>query len=189
MEYSDYELVYMVKENEEALSYMVKKYEPLFNKMAYSFLLRNPNKGLDFDDIVQQCRIAMCYALDRFDDRNEILFYSYLLVCLRRSIWNYSRTYLNRPDVYYYMDIENYDSIDEFIDGVNIEQEAIDRDFDLELVGFKHSLDSLDSCIFELRYNGFMYEEIASLLEISTKKVDNSLLKVRKKLEKYFLFQ
>src|SRR5574344_1311019 len=103
MQYSDYELVYMIRENEDALSLMVKKYEPLFKKLAYSFVLKYPNKGLDAEDLVQQCRISMCYALVRFDSNNDIMFYSFLLVCLRRAINNYARVYLSRPDVYYYM--------------------------------------------------------------------------------------
>lgn len=188
MEYSDYELVYMIREDEEAFSYMVKKYEPLFKKLAHSFVKSHPNKGLDVEDIIQQCRISVCFALDRFDQNNEVLFYSYLVVCLRRAINNFARSYISKPDVFYYMDIENYEDLNGFVSDLNIEKNVIDSDFSLELIKFKHTLDFMDSCVFELRYNGFTYSDIAKLLEINNKKVDNTLLKVRKKLEKYFLF-
>ena len=188
MEYSDYELVYMVKESEEALSYMVKKYEPLFRKLAFSFVKKFPDKGLDVDDIVQQCRISLCNALDRFDDSNEVLFYSYLLVCLRRSIYNFARSYINKPSVFYYMDMENYETMSEFVDDLDVEKSVFDNSFSLELINFKHTLDIEHSCVFELRYNSFTYKEIAELLDINVKRVDNILFNVRKKLEKYFLF-
>lgn len=188
MQYSDYELVYMVKENEEALSYMVKKYEPLFKRLAYSFVKRNPHKGLDVEDIVQQCRITMCYALEKFDSDNDVLFYSFLLVCLKRGILNYTRSYINKPDNYYYMDINDYDNLEEFTYNVDYFQNCVDSNFEDDIILFKHSLTAFDSWVFELKYNGFSYNEIANLLEVNVKKIDNTLLKVRKKLENYFLF-
>lgn len=188
MEYSDYELVYMVKESEDALVYMVKKYEPLFRKLAFSFVRKFPNKGLDVEDIIQQCRISLCNALDKFNEKNEVLFYSYLLVCLKRAVFNFSRSYINKPSVFYYMEMENYEVLSEFVDEYNVESVVLDNDFYFELIAFKHTLIFDYSCVFELRYNNFSYKEIAELLNINVKRVDNILVNVRKKLEKYFLF-
>ena len=188
MEYSDFELVYMVRESEEVFDYMIKKYEPLYIKLSKSLISKFPNKGLDIEDLLQQCRITMCYALERFDPRNDVLFYSYMLVCIKRAIMNYARPYLNKPDCYNYMDIEGYDNMDEFIDNFDVE-DIVDRDsLYKELISFKHTLEPLESWIFELKCNGFSYKEISNLLELNIKKVDNSLLKIRKKMEKYFLF-
>ena len=188
MEYNDYELVYMIKEDEEALNYMVRKYEPLFRSFAYSFDKKHKYKGLDPEDLIQHQRITLCYAIDRYDSRKDVLFYSYLLTCLKRSISNYARKLLNRPDCYNYMDIENYDNLEGFISDFDMFDNFIDTEYEKDIINFKNSLNSLDAQIFELRYNGFSYKNIASLLEIDEKKVDNQLLKIRKKLEKYFLF-
>lgn len=188
MKYSDFELVYMVRENEEAFNYMVKKYEPLYWKLANTLINKFPNKGLDKEDLVQQCRIAMCYAIERFNPDNDVLFYSYMLICVKRAMYNYARSYINKPDYYYYMNIEGYDNMDEFVDSLDLDS-VIDTDFWFSnVIKFKHQLEPLESWIFELRCNGFSYKEIAKLLEIEVKKVDNSLLKIRKKMEKYFLF-
>ena len=78
--------------------------------------------------------------------------------------------------------------MNDFVDNVCIDNILIDREFMIKVIEFKHSLNYLDSWILELRLNGFMYKEIAMLLDIDKKKVDNSLLKTRKKLEKHFLF-
>ena len=86
------------------------------------------------------------------------------------------------------MDIENYDNLDGFISSFDMYNNFIDAEYEREIINFKNSLSFLDAQIFELRYNGFSYRNIASLLEIDAKKVDNQLLKIRKKLEKYFLF-
>ena len=86
------------------------------------------------------------------------------------------------------MDIENYENLEVFKDDLDASSMYINYEFELHTINFKNTLDSLDAQIFELRYNNFSYKDIASLLEINKKKVDNSLLKVRKKMEKYFLF-
>lgn len=187
MKYNDYELFYMIRESEDALSCLIRKYEPLFRKLSYFFVKKFPNNGLDVDDLIQQCRITACYAVDKFNDNNGILFYSFLLVCLRRALNNYVRRFFNK-EVYYYMDFDNYEFMKEFQEDDNSFMNVIDRDFENKIIDFKYNLSFLDSCIFELRYNGFSYKDIASLLEIKTKKVDNSLLNTRKKLEKYLLF-
>ena len=188
MEYNDFELIYMINEEEEALSYLIKKYEPLFKKFAYSFVKRYKYKGLDPEDIIQHLRITFCCVIDRYDTQRDVLFYSYLLTCLKRSALNYTRKLIRRPDCYSYMDLENYDNLSEFVSNFDMFDNFIDSEYEREIINFKNSLSSLDAQIFELRYNAFSYADIASLLEIDIKKVDNQLLKIRKKLEKNLFF-
>ena len=182
MQYNDFELVYMISENEEALDYMIKKYDPLFKKLSYSFAKKYKNKGVDPEDIIQHCRIILCYAIDNYDVDRDIMFYTYLLGCLKKSISKYLRDYDLKPE---YCSYENFP---EFKSSFDVFDNYINYEFEGDIINFKNSLDFLDSNIFELRYNGFTYIEIASLLDITKKKVDNSLLKIRKKMEKYFLF-
>ena len=86
------------------------------------------------------------------------------------------------------MDLENYDNLSEFVSDFDMFNNLVDSEYEKEIINFKNSLNSLDAQIFELRYNGFSYGDIAILLEIDTKKVDNQLLRIRKKLEKVLLF-
>ncbi len=188
MDYDDYSLVYMVNENEEVFDFMIKKYEPLFRKLAYSFVLKYKSKNLDIEDLVQHCRIIFCKVLDTYNYDNDILFFTYLVVCLKRAIINYIKRNLNKEDTINYMDIDQYDNLDYFVSSLDVFETYADYEFEVSIINFKNSLSFLDAQIFELRYNGFRYREIAELLEINTKKVDNSLLKIRKKLEKQFLF-
>ena len=188
MKYNDYELVYMIKENEEALEYLLKKYEPLFKKLAFSFAFKYKNRGLDVEDIIQHCRIILCRTIDMYNPNNDVLFYSYLVVCLKRGIINFVNRNMYKHTQYNYMEVEDYDNLDSFIDIYDAYENYVDYEVQTSIINFKNTLSFLDANIFELRYNGFTYKEISSLLGIEVKKVDNSLLKVRKKLEKYFLF-
>lgn len=188
MNYSDYELIYMVKESEDALTLMMKKYEPLFKKLSFSFAKKYKHKGIDPEDLVQQCRIALCYALERYDIDNETKFYSYLLVCIRRAINNYTRSVINHPDIYYYMENE-YEFYSSISDNIDIYDSILEDDITKFFRNFILGLDFMDACIFELRFNNFSYKEIAKLLEISVKRVDNVLLKIRKKFEKLLYYE
>lgn len=188
MQYNDNELIYMIKEDEEALNFLMKKYEPLFRSLSYSFAKKYNYRGIEIDDLVQQCRITLCKVVDRYDSNREVLFYSYLLLCLKGSMLKFCKKYYVKTDNFNYMDIENYDDILELASDVDVFEEYSDYDFLEKVISFKNSLDFLDAQVFELRYNGFSYKDIAILLEISKKKVDNILVKIRKKMEKYFLF-
>ncbi len=188
MEYNDYELIYMVKEDEEAFSVLLNKYEPVFRKLSYSFVKMYKHKGVDVEDLMQQCRITFCVVLDKFDYNRDILFYTYLLLCLKRMILSKIRKAINTPDCYNYMEVENYDNLDIFESKFNISDSYDEYEFSNSIIEFKNSLSFIESQIFELRYNGFSYKDIASLLEINVKKVDNTLLRIRKKMEKSLLF-
>ena len=62
-----------------------------------------------------------------------------------------------------------------------------DIEMDKHIIYFKNSLSDLESAIFELRLNNFKYAEIAKLLDIKVKKVDNEMMKIKIKLKKYLL--
>ena len=94
MKYNDYELVYMVKENEEALECLLKKYEPLFKKLALSFVYKYRNRGLEVEDLMQYCRIIICKTIDKYNPNNDVMFYSYLIVCLKKGIINYANRHM-----------------------------------------------------------------------------------------------
>lgn len=184
MNYSDNELIYMIKEDESALSTLIKKYEPLYRKLSFSFLQKYDNVGIDIDDLIQQCRIATCYALECYNSNKDVKFFSYLVVCLNRAIRNYARYFVKDSNVSYY----SYD----FLNNLSTKEDVYDSILEIDILDtikkFTLNLKFVDSCIFELRMNNFSYSEIAKLLDIKVKKVDNSLLRSRKKLEKILKF-
>lgn len=183
MQYNDYELIYMVKENEEVFDYLLEKYEPLFKKLSYSFYNKNINKGIDVEELMQNCRITLYYAINKYDEKKEVLFYSYLLMCLNGMLKSYYKKYIKRPEV-----LNIYNNNVDYLTVQDVYNDYIDYDLQNKIIDFKNSLSFIESCVFELWYNEFSYKDIAVLLEISAKRVDNILVKVRKKMEKNFLF-
>lgn len=184
MNYSDNELIYMIKEDESVLSVLIEKYEPLYRKLSFSFLQKYKNVGIDIDDLIQQCRIATCYALECYNFNTNAKFFSYLVVCLNRAIRNYARVFFKECNVSYY----SYDYLANVSSGEDVYDSVLEFDILNTIKNFTLNLKFIDSCIFELRMNNFSYSEIAKLLDIKVKKVDNSLLRSRKKLEKVLKF-
>jgi len=185
--YNDDELVYLVGENsEEAFDLLLTKYEPLIRSLASYYVKVIPNR-LDYEDILQECRIALFMAVKRYNYTNSVLFYTFLVLVIRRRIYLLIRSALARKN--------DYCLLNDYGDNVLIDladddtKEPSNRFYDYlfseDIIRFKNELDGIDSQIFELRFNCFSYKEISVLLDIDIKKIDNSMVKVRKKLKKY----
>ena len=181
---NDYEVIYRIRENDDlALNEMFLKYEPIvisFAKKYFSFVKKF---GMEFEDLLQEGRIAVNKAINTFDADSSTLFYTYVSICIERSMMNISRNLSRKkrlsivncvdgeallllPDTYY--DPNSY-----IFDKFNKEQ----------FIYYKNMFEIEDSCIFELKYNGFSYKEISELLDISLKFIDSRLCKIRKTLQ------
>ena len=53
------------------------------------------------------------------------------------------------------------------------------------LKDFNTKLNAQDSAIFLLKLSSMTYQDIAKILDINTKKVDNSIFRTKQKLKKY----
>lgn len=189
-QYNDYELIYMIKESsEEALKIIIDKYDPIIKNMAFSYAKKYSMFNFDVDDLIQEGRIALYNSISKFDENKNILFYSFLLICVKRAMNNVVRKAFRKQDLLIddYVENDNYDM--NIPDKTNYQPFNIleDIEMDKHIIYFKNSLSDLESAIFELRLNNFKYAEIAKLLDIKVKKVDNEMMKIKIKLKKYLL--
>ena len=182
---NDYDLIYKIREHndENAFYDLVKKYEPIIINCAKKYYLNNPYYGVDLNDYSQEGRIAVFKAMKSFDVNGASLFYTYVCLCINRCLITYCRSLgasknslLNNSlsdETYSFLgDIEYEPSI--FVGNMYSDKAIID---------YKNTLDFLDSTIFELRYNGFSYIEIGTLLDISSTTVARHLCKIKKTLQ------
>ena len=183
---NDYELIYKIRENddEQAVYDLVKKYEPIIVKCAKKYYLSNPYYGVDLSDYIQEGRIAIFKAMKSFDVNGKSLFYTYVGLCIERSMITYCRKLSTNKqcllsnslndDIYMFIGDTKYDPCS-FSDDVYC---------DSVIARHMYSLDFLDSNIFELRYNGFSYTEISELLDVSVTTVSRHLCKIKNTLHK-----
>ncbi|MDD5888255.1 MAG: sigma-70 family RNA polymerase sigma factor [bacterium] len=180
---NDYEVMYMIRENDdEAQDLLVKKYMPIVSKIASKYLPLVKTCGIEFDDLLQEGLIALNKAIIGYDDNSGVLFYTYVLVCVERHIITYCRRVNNKKNYFlnysvasddYFLFKDDKSSIDEFMS-----ERFAEEDF----VYCKNLFDISYSSIFELRYNGFTYKEISVLMDVSLGTVDARLSKIRKVL-------
>ncbi len=195
MEYkdlNDYEILYLVEENnEDAVSTLYEKYRPVIERYAYQYYMRFKNRGVSYDDFVQEAYIGFYSSITKFDKNRAVLFYTFACICIQSRLYNYSRKFLTyKKDASCY--VYSYDDEIESLDLSYFEVLEDPRDNPVELldqdslfcflISFKHELSFKQSCIFELRVNGFSYQEIAQLLSVSRRTVGSLLARVRQKL-------
>lgn len=184
---NDYELIYMVRENDDSsLDLLFEKYTPILKNIANEFYQRYNSYGYDYEDFVQEAMIAFQKAINSFNEDKDTLFYSFVIICIRRSLLTFCRNISNgRKNVNnnYYVSVEEYENV------------LLDNNADIDTINSMRELDNIfkkliidlpfeNSCIFELRLNGFSYREISILLDIPASSVEFKNRLAKKKIEK-----
>ena len=197
MEYqgsNDYEILYMIGENnEDACIYMYNKYKPLIDKIAFYYYKKYKTIGIDYDDLYQEGMCGLAKAMKCYSQNDASIFFTYASVCIKREMGKLllrSSRYKNAPLNYYI-------SFDEVVsmEGLKmedvlysksdlIEEKVVNSDLYNNMITLKYELDGIHSEVYELRLNGFSNKDIAILLDITYKDVDNSLRSIKKKLKK-----
>ena len=182
---NDYEILYRIEEKDDyAIDVLYKKYNPVIRGIAVKYLPFVSNKGVELDDLMQEGYLGLCSAIKNYRDNQNSLFYTYACLCIHRFINTYYRRVSSRKHV-----ILNNSIFDEqiIINSTDYEINSIDAisnnilDYE-NFVEYKNAFDLKYSSVFELRYNGFTYREIAELLDVSLSTVDGRLSKIRKTL-------
>ena len=180
--YNDYELIYMVRENdEESLGYLFEKYTPIIKKLSNEYYQRYSSYGYDYDDFIQEANIALYDAYRSFKDSMNVLFYTFVVLCIRRRLLSFCRNITNvNKNISNKMTIEidEFEVIDE---GANIDLHINNSLIEKEIHDFILKLPLKYSSVFELRLNGFCYNEIACLLDIPSSTAEYRYRCIKKK--------
>lgn len=185
MEYNDYELIYMIRENDLDKETILKKYKPVVEKYAKKYYGYVSSKALDIEDLIQEGFIALNKAIDSYNEESS-LFYTFACLCIQRHIYNSVRrinklktldnntySYNNDSNEINYLELLDADIPSPFFN-------ILDASYQNRLVQIKNNLNPLQGAIFELRYNGFSHKEIATLLDINIYYVRSAISRIRK---------
>lgn len=195
MEYNenDYELLYLIKEeNEEAKELFYEKYTPLVEMKAKKYYEAVQNKGYELNDLIQEGMIGLSSAIKDYQDNKDVKFITFASVCIDRQLSNFIRN-INRqkhqilngsisidaktPSGRTLLDILNDNS------NPNPEESFVFLEEQEEIKDkVKQFLTKREREVFDLRYEGFTYQEIALLLNISVKSVDGAISRIKQKI-------
>lgn len=194
-DFNDYELMYMVSDNNElATDIIYEKYTPIIKKISMRYLDEAKSIGFDYDDLMQEGYIALSKAIEFYDANNASLFYTYAIHSIVGAIINLLRKGSTLKNIALNSSLllssSNTDDVclyDVVADPNAIlpELTILEIDFFDQIKFFMHSLKFEYALIFELVFNGFSNKDISCLLDISINSVFNSIYRVRKKLKKY----
>lgn len=190
-DFNDYELVYYIHEgNEDANNILIKKYEPLINKVALRMLPYCKSNGLELEDLVQEGMIGLNHAIERYQEQEDTLFYTYAKTCIERKIIsvvlssNRNKNKILNESVSYddeenliikYLQDKNPSPLEEMVN-IEIEKNLLKK--------FKENLTDFEEQVFELHISGFKYREIAKILDKTPKSIDNTIQRIKTKLKK-----
>lgn len=192
-DYNDYELLnYISENNEEANEIIFKKYEPLIISLSKDMIKYAKNNGIDINDMIQEGMIGLSNAINTFKDSKETLFYTYAKTCIKRKMidllisTNRLKNKALNSSISFNLDDEKdlfYLAKDET---TNPESILLKTESEEEIKKFANKeLSSIELEVFKLKINGYSYKEIAEILDMNPKKVDNTLQRIKNKLKQF----
>lgn len=191
--YNDYELLYLISEEDEiAKDILKRKYAPLIYEKAKEYYQGNSYNipSFSFDELIALANDTLLRASRNYNQDQKAVFYTYFLVCLNREFSLYKRGLLAKKNQLFYdqtQDITSYEINDYITEEVKWDNDPCKLSEEKELFDFikeyMYGLEGYERKVFELRFNGFKYVEIGTLLGISTVSVGKIVEKLKKNLK------
>lgn len=185
--YTDEELAFLAKTDENALERLMEKYKPMINAQARSYFL---NSG-DIDDLVQEGMIGVFKAITSFSGKAS--FKTYVFTCVKTSIISAIKksNRIKHKPLNNYVSLSGSDGDDAdktlLISDKNFDPEKnyieIERENELKKE-IKDSLSEFEHKILVLYLQGFSYADISEKTGKNEKSIDNAIQRIRKKLTK-----
>ena len=187
MDKNDYELVFLAQEgNEDAINLLYQKYKPIIVKKSKNAIMFATHHGIDINDIMQECYIALEEAIRNFSQDETASFYTFALLCIDRKITNYLRKTTSSKGKALNEAIAIDDSLEKVIgDNTNIESYLMGKDSDNELIEIiRGMLTEFERKVFDLKIRDYSFEEIAKLLNRDVKSIYNTFQRIKNKIKK-----
>ena len=176
---SDEELVRLVKESDEsAFKILYERYLPKIRTMTYSF----QGLGYDIDDLIQEATIGFFTAINVYDFKSSS-FSTFCYVCMRRMLISLLRKAGLKKNISASDTIHTDEGFFDLSNFSNPEVDYIAReDFERLKLRIENELSKSEREVLYCYLSGLNYGQIADILKIPKKSVDNALQRIRRKL-------
>ena len=179
--------------NEDAMEELMRMFKPKVTAISREYFLI----GAEFDDLIQEGMIGLYKAIRIYDETKNHNFSAFASLCIHRQIQNAVKNAnrkkngpLNSYIPIKYYDGSNQSDEDSILrlviadENSDIEQNYIDKEINTILLSkVKNILTDEQFSILKMFINGASYFEIAKNTNLTTKKVDNTLQAIKKKLK------
>ncbi|MGL6023463.1 MAG: sigma-70 family RNA polymerase sigma factor [Cetobacterium sp.] len=150
-------------------------------------------KGADREDLVQEGMIGLMKAIKSFDENRNVAFNTFASLCIKRQIITAVKNYNSErnKNLNTAMQGEGYSEIEEIVKYnspslkyYTPEQIIVGKELMKFMKKFlKDNLSGLEKEVFSYMVKGYGYLEIAKKLDKDSKAIDNSIQRIKKKVE------
>ena len=178
--------------NKEALNLIIQHYEPEVRMIACKYFLPRA----DYDDLIQEGRIAIYRAVLSYDTSLDIPFRHFLRMVIKRKLIDSLRKYTRRKhvnlnDAYSLNNVISESEETSFISLLaNADDPAtmvIANDEARSMIhGLNKDLSNLERLVFEHYFiQGFKQREVSERLGLPPKSLDNAIQRIKRKTLQY----
>lgn len=195
-EYNDYELLYMVKENDEtAYNLLYEKYKPYVINLANKYARTYTNYGIDINDFILEGYIGLDNSIKKYMNYDDYKFQGLVSTCINRQMQNLvkqarlKRNHILNNSLYYETVNKNQDidylEIKEDKNGINPEKKLIEIESANDLYNkLSTELKGIELDVFKLKAKGYNNKEISEILNKTVRAVNNAITRIKKKYNK-----
>ncbi|AFM00611.1 MULTISPECIES: sigma-70 family RNA polymerase sigma factor [Desulfitobacterium] len=178
--------------NQDSLNWLIEYYEPEIRKIAYKYFLHRA----EYDDLLQEGRIAIYKAIVSYNPTSEIPFLHFLRMVIKRKLIDSLRAHnrqkhLNLNEAYSLNNVLADDKADCFINFVTTHDDPEKKVIALDetrvfLQELMNGFSDLELKVFRYHYLiGMKQREITQHLGVSSKSLDNAIQRIRRKVMAY----
>lgn len=178
------EIIEQAKTNNAILEKLMNEYEPMMYSLVKTFSVN----GYTTEDLMQEARLSFCKAVRKFDTKSENKLSTFVYLVVKRRLNDLNKAQFvvkRRGEVIPITGDEESAPVYEIpsLDPDPLEQVLIEEKRQELGRALRGKLTETEFDIAILFANGYSYEDIAKLLNVTKKQVDNALQRVRKKLK------
>jgi len=168
------ELIELAKNNnEQAISILINKYKPLIVKISNKYKIN----GYDKEDIIQECIFSLYIAIRDYNFNSKLSFKTFLYFIIKKRIYSIIRNSNRQKRIKDFIELkENINLIED-----NKVLEKIENKEVIEKV--KDKLSELESKVLELYLDNYTINEIAKILNLNLKTIDNTHKRIKIKIK------
>ncbi len=192
---SDEELIALLRGGDQGVAdYLLEKYKNLVRKKVHALYLQ----GGDFDDLMQEGMIGLFHAISGYDPAQGGFFF-FAQLCITRQLLTAVKNAGRKKHIPLntYTSLSGSDDTDESGQKTGQQQERflISREYDPEEIVLEQEgaedlmariqarLSAMEAQVLDYYLSGLGYRQIAEVMDLPPKSVDNALQRIRAKVQ------
>ncbi len=185
--------------DENAKDKLIRYYEPEIKRIAFKYYLQRS----DYEDLLQEGRIAVYKALFSYDLNSNTPFVYFVRMVIKRKVIDALRTNTRLKHVSFNESLSLHNTLgcktgddksdrvnflSTFTDNCDLEEKIIaDENIKFFISSLTQKLSPLEKTVFEYHFlKGYKPKEIVGLLNITSKSLDNTIQRIKKKSLKHY---